>query len=104
MAPGEDSTDAGHGKEISQAPRGKASQDPVILLKRIRSMVYLRNNSIFAHGLGPVAQEDYRKFRRFVEDMFRTFCAVEEVSFDDCIAEIMWIDPTKTAYYSKLEV
>ena len=78
--------------------------DPIIRLKQIRSMVYLRNNSIFAHGLGPVSREDYLKFHRFVEDMFRTFCGVEEVSFDDRLAEITWIDPTKTAYYSKLEV
>lgn len=34
-------------------------------LKRIKSMVYLRNNSIFAHGLGPVGEMDYRKFKKF---------------------------------------
>ena len=32
--------------------------DVVNKLKRIRSMVFLRNNSIFAHGLGPVSRED----------------------------------------------
>ena len=103
-ASGKDSADAAAGNENQQAAHRKGTTDPVLLLKRIRSMVYLRNNSIFAHGLGPVAREDYLKFRRFVEDMFRTFCAVEDVSFDDCLAEVTWIDPTKTAYYSKLEV
>ena len=103
-ASGKESADATVGNENAQAAHRKGMPDPVLLLKRIRSMVYLRNNSIFAHGLGPVAREDYLKFRRFVEDMFRTFCAVEDVSFDDCLAEVTWIDPTKTAYYSKLEV
>lgn len=44
--------------EIFAVQKGSAIQ----LLKRIRSMVYLRNNSIFAHGLGPVpaARPDQR--------------------------------------------
>ena len=42
-------------------------EDDIIMLKRIRAMVFLRNNSIFAHGLGPVKKEDFEKFRKFVE-------------------------------------
>lgn len=42
-------------------------------LKRIRSMVFLRNNSIFAHGLGPVGAQDFGKFKKFVLEMFGCF-------------------------------
>lgn len=73
-------------------------------LKRIRAMVFLRNNSIFAHGLGPVPQQDYKKFRSFVEELFIQFCRVEEIAFGKWIKEIQWVNPSESVYYSKLEV
>ena len=51
------------------------------MLKRMRSNIYLRNNSIFAHGLGPVSKGDYEKFRDFIKDLFIQFCAIENVNF-----------------------
>ena len=33
-------------------------------------MVSLRNNSVFAHGLGPVGNHDFYKFRDFVKEIF----------------------------------
>lgn len=66
------------GDKISFGRDGK----PINQLKRIRSMVSLRNNSIFAHGLGPVGYNDYYKFRDFVTEMFRNFCEVEELDFN----------------------
>ena len=77
---------------------------PLQVLKRIRSMVRLRNNSIFAHGLGPVPKADYQRFRQFVEDMFRCFCRTESIDFDAYLQDITWINPTRSKYYSKLEV
>jgi len=77
-----------------------AMQDPfmnfqklngVPLLKKIRSMVYLRNNSIFAHGLGPVNKDDYTKFRNFVSDYFRYFCQIAEIDFDKTMDGMSWI-------------
>ena len=51
------------------------------MLKRIRSMVSLRNNSIFAHGLGPVGNHDFYKFRDFVKEIFEVFCKIEGIDF-----------------------
>lgn len=56
----------------------------ITLSKRIRSMVYLRNNSIFSHDLGPVSHKDFLRFRTFVFDMFRSFYAIERMDFQDC--------------------
>ena len=81
----------GHGTEIEK-------------LKRIRSMVFLRNNSIFAHGLGPVPRTDYLKFKTFVEELFRSFCQIEGIDFEEYLNRITWINPVKSRFYSRLEV
>ncbi len=69
-------------------------------LKRMRSMVYLRNNSIFAHGLGPVSKDDFKKFKGFVEERFRLFCRVERIGFDTYRSDIEWVDPIESKNYS----
>lgn len=73
-------------------------------LKRIRAMVFLRNNSIFAHGLGPVSQNDFLKFKVFVSEIFHEFCVIEKIDFNRQLQEITWLNPTKSAYYSNLGV
>lgn len=75
--------------------------DAISMIKRIRSMVYLRNNSIFAHGLGPVSHKDFIRFRTFVFDMFRTFCGIEKMDFQDCEQYIAWINPMLSANYAR---
>ncbi len=72
-------------------------------LKRIRSMVYLRNNSIFAHGLGPVGKTNFEKFKKFVEEMFRELCAIENVSFAEEKRIMEWVNPMDSEYYSRTE-
>lgn len=72
-------------------------------LKRIRAMVYLRNNSIFAHGLGPVSQTDYLKFKSFVLELFREFCDIEQINFAQYNSKMTWITPFDSVYYSGLE-
>lgn len=69
-------------------------------LKMIRSMVFLRNNSIFAHGLGPVSREEYNKFKRFVETIFCEFCQIEEIPFEEYKSWITWINPIQSKNYS----
>ena len=73
-------------------------------LKRIRAMVFLRNNSIFAHGLGPVSQSDFLKFKGFVAEIFHEFCSIEKIDFEKQIHDITWLNPKKSAYYSNLGV
>lgn len=73
-------------------------------LKRIRYMVYLRNNSIFAHGLGPVSEADFMKFRMFVIDIFKEFCQIEEVDFDSYVKNINWLNPIHSQNYVRMEV
>ena len=68
-------------------------------LKRIRAMVYLRNNSIFAHGLGPVSYNDYLKFKNFVLEIFRSFCGIERVNFQTYAGNIEWINPLRSKNY-----
>lgn len=63
-------------------------------------MVYLRNNSIFAHGLGPVNHHDYYKFRTFVFEKFRTFCSLEKMDFEECEKYVEWINPMSSVNYS----
>lgn len=75
--------------------------DAISMIKRIRSMVYLRNNSIFAHGLGPVSHKDFARFRTFVFDMFRNFCGIEKMDFEDCERCIDWINPMHSANYAR---
>lgn len=73
-------------------------------IKRLRSMVYLRNNSIFAHGLGPVSYEDYTKFRSFVTGMLQEFCTLEEISFEKFMDQIEFVNPMESKNYNVLGV
>lgn len=84
------------GDEISQHKNGKEIEK----LKRIRSMVYLRNNSIFAHGLGPVNREDFLRFKEFVQSMFREFCCIEQIDFEKYSQDIAWVNPMDSIYYT----
>lgn len=72
-------------------------------LKRIRSMVFLRNNSIFAHGLGPISKEEYERFQEFVEQLFREFCCLEGIEFEELKKQTIWRNPADSKYYSGLE-
>lgn len=72
-------------------------------LKRIRSMFFLRNNSIFAHGLGPISKEEYRRFKEFVEQLFREFCYLERIEFEDLREQTVWRNPVDSRNYSGLE-
>lgn len=72
-------------------------------LKRIRSMVYLRNNSIFAHGLGPVSIQDFGKFKAFVEELFQEFCVIEGVDYQACVRRFAWINPLESRNYAGME-
>ena len=76
---------------------------PIDKLKRIRSMVFLRNNSIFAHGLGPVSETDFMKFRSFVLDIFKEFCGIENIDFDTYSREIEWLNPIHSENYVRME-
>ncbi len=69
------------------------------LLRQIRSKVLLRNNSIFAHGLGPVRKEDYDRFRDFVTAMFKKFCDIEKIDFDGYSSNIQWLNPADSENY-----
>ncbi|MCI9101290.1 MAG: TIGR02710 family CRISPR-associated protein [Lachnospiraceae bacterium] len=69
-------------------------------LKRIRSMVFLRNNSIFAHGLGPVGYRDFDKFRKFVLEMFEKFCVIEKIDYEKYRRSIEWVNPLHSRYYA----
>jgi len=77
-----------------------ALRDPIVfechetrlnVLKQMRSKVFLRNNSIFAHGLGPVQKQDYEKFRSFVMNLFERICAIENVSYKEMTDTFSWI-------------
>lgn len=84
------------GDKITDGKDGKAMNQ----LKRIRSMVSLRNNSIFAHGLGPVKESDYYKFRDFVSEMFQDFCKAEEIDFKAYGKACHFLNPINSKYYS----
>lgn len=71
-------------------------------LQRIRTMVYLRNNSIFAHGLGPVKESDYYKFRNFVQEMFEKYCECEKISFDTYEKANIFLNPINSKYYQMI--
>ena len=81
----------------------QSENDNLATLKKMRSMVYLRNNSIFAHGLGPVRESDYVKFRNFVKEMFIRFCKIEKVNFEEYESTIQWIRPMESKNYSQME-
>ncbi len=70
-------------------------------LKRIRAMVFLRNNSIFAHGLGSVSVEDFSKFKKFVLEMFQEFCRIEKVNYAEWLEQIHWLNPTDSRNYAR---
>lgn len=72
----------------------------IVCLKRMRSMVYLRNNSIFAHGLGPVSKDDFSKFKEFVKERFYILCMIEKISFKQYLADVKLINPTDSKNYS----
>lgn len=89
LALDDDISKQGNGRDIDQ-------------LKRIRSMVYLRNNSIFAHGLGPVSAGDFTKFKGFVLEMFLEYCSLEQIDFRAWSTDIAWIDPLQSVNYNTL--
>lgn len=72
---------------------GKNDKDGIRLLKLIRSKVYLRNNSIFAHGLGPVKPDEYRRFSTFVTDMLKNHCEKEKISFEEYSESVRFVIP-----------
>ena len=73
----------------------------IAMIKRVRSMVYLRNNSIFAHGLGPVAHKDYYKFRTFVFEIFSLFCRIEKMDLEEAEKYSSWINPMQSENYAR---
>ena len=87
------------GDPISMSRDGKH----INRLKRIRAMVYLRNNSIFAHGLGPVGTDDFLKFNKFVDEMFMELCVIEGVDFRAEKGRMEWVNPLNSRYYPGTE-
>jgi len=73
-------------------------------LKRIRSMVFLRNNSIFAHGLGPVSLQEFSRFKEFVKMIFQEFCSIEDIPYEDMCVRTTWVTPLQSKYYSGMEM
>ena len=78
------------------------NEKPIDMLKRIRSMVYLRNNSIFAHGLAPVSYADFYRFKQFVIKQFMAFCKVEKLDYIKYMDDIKWLNPKLSKYYSQI--
>lgn len=87
LALGDPIMKAGNGREIDK-------------LKRIRAMVFLRNNSIFAHGLGAVGYDDYLKFKTFVLELFKEFCTIEKIPYRKYAEAIDWVSPVKSQNYA----
>ena len=79
------------------------AEKDINLLKRIRAMVLLRNNSIFAHGLGPVSRHDFLKFKQFVLEMFEKFCRIEKIPFEAYRKKVMWLNPADSKNYTAQE-
>lgn len=71
-------------------------------IKKIRSMVYLRNNSIYAHGLGPVGKRDYERFRDFTIEVLVKFCRLEGIDMEGYIEDVEWLNPKNSLYYTGL--
>jgi CRISPR-associated protein (TIGR02710 family) len=86
------------GDDISKVPSGKN----IVFLKQLRSMVYLRNNSIFAHGLGPVGKSDYTRFRDFVIEVLSKYCLLESINMRQYIEDLRWISPMHSVYYTAI--
>ena len=85
------------GDEICHEDGGR----DIDFIKRLRSMVYLRNNSIFAHGLGPVGEANYTKFREFVVMVLKKFCALENIDFDKMALNVSYINPRQSKFYTQ---
>lgn len=68
--------------------------------KRLRSVVYLRNNSIFAHGYAPVSYADFLKFKNYVEYMFEQMCVLERVDYKEWLNKVTFFNPLKSEYCS----
>lgn len=68
--------------------------------KRLRSVVYLRNNSIFAHGYAPVSYQDYLKFKNFVESLFEDMCVLENVDYNEWLDKVTFFNPSNSRYCS----
>ena len=86
------------GDEISKMRNGRHMD----FLKKLRSMVYLRNNSIFAHGLGPVGVTDYVRFRDFVFDVFSKYCELEDIPYAQYSDDVRWYSPLHSLYYTNI--
>lgn len=84
------------GDDISKSSNGRHLD----FIKKIRSMVYLRNNSIYAHGLGPVGKRDYEKFRDFTIEVLEKFCRIEEIDMEKYVKDVKWLNPKGSVYYS----
>ena len=84
------------GDSICQSDTGR----PIDFIKKTRGMVYLRNNSIFAHGLGPVGKDNYLKFSRFVTEVFQRYCGLEKIDFYKVKNDIRFLNPMESKYYS----
>lgn len=74
--------------------------DYINKLKRLRAVVYLRNNSIFAHGFSPVSRDDYDKFKGFVIELFKQLCVLEKVDYGNYCKKMQWVNPSLTKNYS----
>lgn len=74
--------------------------DYINKLKHLRAVVYLRNNSIFAHGFSPVSRDDYDKFKGFVIELFKQLCVLEEVDYIGYCRKMQWVNPSLTKNYS----
>lgn len=69
----------------------------VNMLRRIRGLDFLRDNSIFAHGLVPVEAKDHEKFKALVLDLFKSYCRIEEIPFEESCERFVWIGPMGSA-------
>lgn len=77
-----------------------SGQQSLTYIKRICYMVSLRNKSIFAHGLVPVEFGEYEKFKLFVVTLFKQFCEIENIDFEDTIEKLGWKNPRDSKFYS----
>ncbi len=79
---------------------GNDLHNSIIALQKIRSMIFLRNNSIFAHGLGPVGRTEFMKFRNLVLSLFQKFCILENLDYKRISNDIKWINPMDSKNYT----
>lgn len=77
----------------------RGGENPITKIKKLRAAVYLRNNSIFAHGLSPVSYEDYLKFKNMVVSIFKQLCDIEKIDFDGYMENMKWINPADSKHY-----